>query len=248
MGGVSKKVPAVQYCTRGIKGGGMELPAPLLFFGTLAILTVLELIALYMIYSYFKLLKSYDSTMRKQRDLEASVRLRSDELLKAAAAQAQTIIDQANTKAQTVVQQADFFNQVTQDKINDALEHVIQEELAVYQRLFEGIREETLKQLQTMREGISTQAGEQMGEASKAFSLAMADAQKRAQGQLETAYQKAQEDVAAYKTQRVKQLNQLTTGFVQEAAKRFFKKALTREQQETLVMEAMDEASREKLF
>jgi hypothetical protein len=226
----------------------MQLPSVWLFFVFIGILVVLEVIALYMIYSYFRLIKSYDTIMKKQRDLEQNIHQRSEQLLKVAQNQAQTVIDQANTKAQAIVTQAQFFNQSTQDKVNDALQYFVQQTLASYQQLFERIQQQTVGELQKTARTLGDNAGEQAAVATKAFGLAMAEAQKRAETQLLTAYQKSEEEVANYKAIRLKHLNQQTTVFVQEAARRFFKKALTREQHEALVMEALDEAQREKFF
>ena len=155
---------------------------------------------------------------------------------------------QANSKAQTVVAQAEVFNQGTQEKVNEALSHFLSQELVVYQQLFENVRQETLKALGGMSGDIKKQAEDQLSSVSRQFALAMTDAQKRAQAQLEQAYLQAHEDITAYKATRIKQLNQLTSQFVQEATRRYLKKSLSREQHEQLVMEALDEAKRENLF
>jgi hypothetical protein len=228
----------------------MDLPASAttIFFVIIGILIVLEVIALYMIYSYFKLLRSYDSVMKKQREMEASVRERSEKLLEAAQDQAQAIVLQANSKAQGIITAAGSFNQDTQAKIDSVLAKFLTEEMAVFKQMFDNVREQTAQGIDQMHKAVETQAVEQLSTSSKQFALAMSEAQKKAQERLERAYQQAEADINTYKQKRLEQLAQLTAQFLQAVSQRLLKKTLTAQQQQTLVMEALDEAKRENLF
>lgn len=228
----------------------MELPASAvsIFFVIMGTLVLLEVIALYMIYSYFKLLRSYDEVMKRQRSLETTVRERSEKLLDAAQDQAQAIVLQANSKAQGIITAAGSFNQDTQAKIDSALAKFLTEEMAVYQQMFENVRTQTAQGIQAMHKSVEAQAIEQLSISSKQFALAMSDAQKKAQERLERAYLVAEEEIGNYKKQRLEYLAQMTAQFLQTAAQRLLKKTLTAQQQQTLVMEALNEAKRENLF
>jgi F0F1-type ATP synthase membrane subunit b/b' len=226
----------------------MDLPSGLLFFGTIGILTVLEVIALYMIVSYFRLLKSYDEVMKKQREMEVSIRERSEKLLKATQEQSQVIITQANAKAQQIVSQAEIFNDATQDKINEILARFLQEQTDIFKQLFEQVRLETQNRMNGMGQQMQTEAESQLSAVSKQFGLAMAEAQKQAQKQLELAYEQAHKGIEAYKEQRIKLMNQTVGQFIEQVATRFLKTKLTAKEHEQLLMEALDEAASKHLF
>jgi F0F1-type ATP synthase membrane subunit b/b' len=226
----------------------MELPSSWLFFGTIGILTILEVIALYMIASYFRLLKSYDSVMKKQHEMEVNVHAQSEKLLAAASEQSKAIVAQANAKAQQVIQQAEFFNEGTQDKINEILAGFLQQQTVIFQQLFESVRVETQNRMNGMGEHMQKQAEEQLGTVSRQFGLAMTVAQKQAQQQLDLAYAQAHKGIEAYKQQRIKLLNQVMGQFIEQVATRFLKTKLSSKEHEELLMEALDEAASQHLF
>jgi F0F1-type ATP synthase membrane subunit b/b' len=226
----------------------MELPQSWLFFGTIGILTILEVIALYMIVSYFKLLKSYDNVMKKQREMEVNVHQQSEKLLKAAQEQSQTIITQANAKAQQIVSQAEIFNDATQDKINEILARFLQQQTEIFKQLFDQVRLETQNRMNGMGEQMQKQAEEQLGTVSRQFGLAMTEAQKQAQQQLELAYTQAHKGLEAYKQQRIKHLNEVMGQFIEQVATRFLKTKLSSQEHEQILMEALDEAASQHLF
>lgn len=228
----------------------MNLPenSVLIFYASIGIVIVLEGIALFMIVSYFKLLKSYDSIMKKQKELEKGIRDRSEQLLEAAQDQSQVIIAQANTKAQQVVSQAQLFNRETQDKINTALGIFLQEQLVVYKRLFENVQGQTLQQMQAMREDLTKEASQQLNTVTANFEQTINQSMVRANEALASAYKQAEVDIDNYKKQRIDHLNQMTTNFIRRVSERFFQKALTGEQKAKLLQEAIDEAKREQIL
>lgn len=228
----------------------MNLPenSVLIFYASIGIVIVLEGIALFMIVSYFRLLKSYDSIMKKQKELEKGIRDRSEQLLEVAQDQSQVIIAQANTKAQQVVSQAQLFNRETQDKINTALGIFLQEQLVVYKRLFENVQGQTLQQMQAMREDLTKEASQQLNTVTANFEQTINQSMVRANEALASAYKKAEVDIDKYKKQRIDHLNQMTTNFIRRVSERFFQKALSGEQKAKLLQEAIDEAKREQIL
>jgi F0F1-type ATP synthase membrane subunit b/b' len=228
----------------------MNLPenSVLIFYASIGIVIVLEGIALFMIVSYFKLLKSYDSIMKKQKELEQGIKERSEQLLEAAQDQSQVIIAQANTKAQQVVSQAQLFNRETQDKINTALGVFLQEQLVVYKRLFENVQGQTLQQMQAMRDDLTREASQQLNTVTANFEQTINQSMTRANEALVSAYKQAEVDIDNYKKQRIDHLNQMTTNFIRRVSERFFQKALSGEQKAKLLQEAIDEAKREQIL
>jgi F0F1-type ATP synthase membrane subunit b/b' len=228
----------------------MNLPenSVLIFYASIGIVIVLEGIALFMIVSYFKLLKSYDSIMKKQKELEQGIKERSEQLLEAAQDQSQVIIAQANTKAQQVVSQAQLFNRETQDKINTALGIFLQEQLVVYKRLFENVQGQTLQQMQAMRDDLTREASQQLNTVTANFEQTINQSMTRANEALASAYKQAEVDIDNYKKQRIDHLNQMTTNFIRRVSERFFQKALSGEQKAKLLQEAIDEAKREQIL
>ncbi|OGV96214.1 hypothetical protein A2W24_03490 [Microgenomates group bacterium RBG_16_45_19] len=226
----------------------MTIEPTTIFYLTLFILIILEVIVIYLIGSYYRLLKSYDAVMAKQRQMEQDVAQKSQEMLAAAEQQAQSIVATANTKAQQVVTQAQGFDQQTQGVIQGALQTFLTEETRTYKATFDAVRKDVLDYVAELNSAYRQRADQEISQINQTFSQEMRQATTTAQSALNEAYKKIEQEVATYKAQRLKNMDEQINQLLQRVMRDVLHNVIDRDLHEQLIMEAIDAARQEHVL
>jgi hypothetical protein len=222
--------------------------ATTIFYVTLFILIGLEVIVIYLIASYYKLLKSYDKVISKQRQMEEDVSQKSREMLTAAEEQARTIVATANSKAQQIVTQSEGFNAQTQMVIQNALQTFLTEQTDVYRRTFDAVRKDVLAYVQELNQAYRQRADQEIYEINTTFTKEMNQTTKAAQLALAEAYRKIEREVESYKQQRLKNIDQKVEELTTKIIREVMHATVDLPNHERLIMEALDAAHKDHVI
>lgn len=226
----------------------MPIEPTSIFYLTMFILIILEGIVIYLIWSYYRLLKSYDSVISKQREMEEKLVLKSQEMLQAAEQQAQAVVATANIKAQQIVTQSQGFNQQTQKVIQDSLQAFLTEQTRVYKQTFDTVRSDVLAYAQELNLAYRKRADQEIVQINEAFTREMQQATKTAQMSLEEAYEKVEAEVEQYKKHRIATVESQMSELVKRVSREVLHNSLDAAAHEQLIMEALDDARRDHII
>lgn len=226
----------------------MPATQAILFFVTLFVLIALELIVIYLIWSYYRLLKSYDQIMAKQRQMDQDVASKSRELLTAAEQQAQSVVMAANTKATQIVTQAQGFDAQTQAVIQKALQTFLTEQTQVYRTTFDAVRKDVLAYVEELDSTYRKRAEQEIGEISQKFGREMEATTTTAKTALAAAYQKIDAEVETYRQQRLKNVEEQVAQTVKRVLREVLHQAIEPADQDRLIMEALDAAHQDHIL
>lgn len=226
----------------------MNVEPTVIFYVTLFILIILEGIVIYLIWSYYKLLRSYDKVMSKQREMEQNIAQRTKEILEAAEQQASSIVATANTKASQLITQSQGFDQQTQGVIQGALQTFLVEQTRVYKQTFETMRADVLKYAQELNVAYRQRAEMEIRQVNEAFSKEMQQTSKMAQMSLAEAYRKVEAEVESYKKHRVVTVDHQLKELMKRVAVEVLHNSIEITNQEQLIAEALDEARKDHII
>ncbi|KKQ51414.1 hypothetical protein A2865_02815 [Candidatus Woesebacteria bacterium RIFCSPHIGHO2_01_FULL_39_17] len=206
------------------------------------LLAALVLLLVGLVIAYLRLLTKLTSS--KSEKLTVDPR----NLLIQAQTKGQKILEEAYTKAREILARSDDFSKDQEVKISEELKKSTNIYVNKYQDILEKTQEESIKILQNIPEDIKALFLKEIGEVRKNLIQEVEKVEKDARQIVLDAYQKAEADVEKYKLERMRQVDESIILILKDVARKVLSKEINKEEHEKLVMKALEEAKRQRVF
>ena len=244
----------------------------ILAFSTLILVVMLGGVA----FVYFRLQRKYVTLVRHEERLSRSKRVarktrkKAHRILDEARDNAQRVLQESNIKAQQVINQAQVFSEEQKRVLSahiqgysdqqaknyqDFLESVKKDSMNMLGGVSDKINKEALREIELFRGNIQSQvqgANESMKtvitSAVDQVQIIIDEYQNKAMNLLDQQKKKTDEEVAAYKNQKMKEVDEKIFEIIKEVTKDFFVKSLNPKEHEDVVYKSLEKAKEDNLF
>ena len=206
------------------------------------------LLLLGVVVTYFWIIKRYLALVQEQTQAKLDKMKESQQIIEQAHTEANKLIDQGSRKAQEIIGQAQMFQTNQSNAIAQALQKASQDYLTEYQKLLKMSGEEVNKMIQNVSPDIKSQLAHEMDSLRDVFSKQLTESQKELKEQVLGLYKTAEEEVRNYKVERMAQVEKTILEIIEEVTMNVVGKQITSDEHEKLVMKALEEAKRQKVF
>lgn len=216
----------------------------------------LSVAILFIINLYTHMLKKIESTEQEKILLHSGITQKAEAILSEAHANNLSIISNANKKAQEIISQANTSSanssEILTQKLNQLV--VLQEQtlqkvsgdfVKAYHQSLIDIGQNNIDQLKTVSKTIESEAEKEIGTFSKAVEKETIDMEQAIKEKVEAEYQKIHSEIQAYKETEMKKIEASVYPLLQRVTELTLGKALSIEDQSSLVLKALEEAKQE---
>jgi F0F1-type ATP synthase membrane subunit b/b' len=219
----------------------MNLPAEFYFYASLITLVILEGIALFVFRSYHQLSKE---NQKLNQQLTTALAEKSSNSGSTDSQAAEAVILHAREQAAQILQQAGALSEKARQDFETLILKVPQEQGEEFSRHLvrwqEGLNKAALEMSQSLKEG--GEAGRQQ------IVTALEEAQRELTNKLAQSYTQAETEISAYKTQRIREFEQIITSLVSQVAAKVLTETLNEKDQRRLIDKALKQAKNDGLF
>jgi F0F1-type ATP synthase membrane subunit b/b' len=219
-----------------------------LVYAPLLMVFLLEILAIGVLVAYFSFLKKFQQVDDAYRKLKRETLKHENEVLEAARTQGQKIIAEAQRKAETLVAHAaDRSNQYAA-QFGQELGKVSKEQIALYQKVLDESRKETSAMMKQVAEETRTLSVKEVENLRQRLVEQAEQSQSALSAAIASAFAKAETQIEAYKQERFTFIEGHAVELVSEIAQAVLPRELTLQQHEDVILAAMDEAKKDRVF
>jgi hypothetical protein len=220
----------------------------LLFYGTIILTALMGIVLGWVAVSYRKLIEKYDKIRVGREEEEKALEGERLRVLEDAKTQAKQIILDAQKRSGQLIAEAASFGAQTKELLAAELEKLQTAELGYYQKALE----ETKLQAQSSLAGLSKDVKEEVGRQIDTVNTSLASEIQKTQAEtrrvLLGAYKKMEDEVEAYKVERLKKVDERIFDLLKDASVKAIGKLLSPEDHEDVVIKALEDAKRENVL
>lgn len=220
---------------------------------TLAVCLVIVVIA------YAKTLHKLHHAQKHRDNVDEYMEKKAMHVVANARGNAFKIIEQANQKATEIIGKAKTFREASKDAFSaevegvtkaqeDALQKTSQELLAVYQKMLEELKQKNIGIFKNISKNIEDNASLVVNDLRDILQKETLSAQKILEEKVEKEYEKVRGEIARYRDDRIKQIDQRIYEILQSVSKKVIGKTLRFDDHERLVTEALEQAKKEHVI
>jgi len=158
------------------------------------------------------------------------------------------IIEEANLKSKDIISKAEVFLTNYNSSLKQELSKSTQIYVQKYQQALSLTQQESIKVLQNIPEDIKKVLIQEIASIRAAIQTEVGKAEVDARNLVVEAYRKAESEVANYKNERIKQVDDAVVMILRDVARKVLSKEISKEEHEKLVLKALDEARKENVF
>jgi F0F1-type ATP synthase membrane subunit b/b' len=250
----------------------MTLLISILTFSTLILLVILGGVVLV----YFRLQRKYVALVKHEERLSRSKRVgrktrkKAHRILDEARDNAQRVLQESNIKAQQVISQAQVFSEEQKKVLSTHIQDYSDQQAKNYQDFLEGVKKDSMNMLGGISDKINKEALQeidlfrgniqnQVQSADESMKMVITSAvdqvqiiideyQNKAMNLLDQQKKKIDEEIAAYKNQKMKEVDEKIFEIIKEVTKDFFVKSLSPKEHEDVVYKSLEKAKKDMLF
>ena len=220
----------------------------LLFYATIILTALMGIVLGWVAISYRKLIEKYDKIRLKGEETEKALEQERARVLEEANAQAKQIVAEAQTRSGQLISEAATFGNQTRELLGKELQKLQAVELGYYQKALE----DTKLQAQASLGGISGDVKQEVVRQIDAVRSSLAGEIQKAQLEtrqiLSSSYKKMEEEIAIYKAERLKRVDEKIIEILKDASAKAIGKSLSLEDHEDVVIKALEDAKRENVL
>ncbi len=231
----------------------------IIFISLVGILLFLWIVFFFLIFAYTKLAKRFYISEQQKYSLRQHLQERSASLIEEAQEKALVIITDANSKAQLLLENTNLLENDAKENFKKGLFSLTidqQQALQVaseqlkkqYRTTIDAIQQENINVLKTVSKDIESDIDTELKDFTKALRDETIDSQKIAQQKIEASYKDTEQAVEKYRTERLQKVDENIFQVLRFVSLKAFGKALSLETQQELVLEALNEAKKQKGF
>jgi F0F1-type ATP synthase membrane subunit b/b' len=219
-----------------------------LFYATIVLTAVMGAILGYVAISYRKLIEKYERIRQSQEEAGRALEQEKAKVLEQGRLEAQKIISEAQANAAQLVAEAGTFSDQSREVLAQELKKVQAAEIDYYQKALQ----ETKRAAQASLGGISKDVRDEVVRQIDAVRIGLTSEIQKAQSEtrqiLTSSYKKMEEEIAAYKKERLKAVDEKVFEILKAVSVKAIGKSLSFEDHEDAVLKALEEAKAENVL
>lgn len=224
---------------------------PIIFLLTICLILGVSLIIV--IQDLFKLEKRLQKSEEENNGYKTALQKEADIVLEDAHKKAMHVIDEANRKAMEIISSSESYTAQSKEAMKANLEAVTkaeteqinrvgQEMLSTYQKTLADVQKEGNEVLSNISKDLEQQAAKEVEQFAHTVEQSTASSQKAIEERMQAELQKAHAEVEAYKQTQMKKAQDEVYQLVRFLTESVLQKGITIEQQQSLVMQSLEEA------
>ena len=230
-----------------------------LILGLALLCLTLGLLVAALLAAYFELLQRNASLEKKELRIEAEKNKKTLEVIEKAQKDYLAIISQANRKAREIVKNAVSIKKASEKDLEKALEEFEKEQESLLQKTSQDVFEKyqiklnevndnDIKIVGNVSKSIEEYTDKQVTEYKDIIEKETIASQKILEQKTEDEYRKMEEELKAYKEEKLKSIEENLYRIVKEVTEAAIGRGLNLENRENLVMDAFEEAKKSEKF
>lgn len=221
---------------------------PIVFFDLVISLTILTGALVTLVISYSRMLKKFHSLQKEEEHLKLQMHKKSLDVLEEARGQATKIITNAHFTAD--MSKVDFNDKLAAASISHIkdFENASSELLKIYQKELNALKENTIITVKNISKDIETNTVEDLRDFEEVLKRETFASQKIVEEKIEETYKETQKEIEAYKAAEIKRVDDRIYKLLQTVSKLVLGKAISLQDHEQLVIEALDKAKKEGIL
>jgi len=221
---------------------------PLIFFVLLTSTIVFSITLVVLITSYLKVLKNYNLLLRLEERLKHHDHKKEIEILENARQKAAKIIGDARIVEDKT--KSEFHNQLKTVSLNEVrdFEKAANDLLDVYKQELENLKTNTIKMASNITKDIESNTISELKDFKEILKKETYASQKIVEEKIEHDYSQTKKEIEAYKQERLKKVDEEIYNILQNVSILVLGKAISLEDHEQIVIDALNKAKEEKVF
>lgn len=202
----------------------------LVFFGMSVVTSFLAMIIIAISVAYYRLSKSAHREREEFLKRQEAAKLTENQIIIKARTDAEKILVDAQSQAQTLLSSSEMFSSSYKDEFRAKLLQVIAKEEVGFKELYESIKIQNSKVIQSVSQDIE-----------KDLSVQLESFKKAVSGEIQKA-------VEEYKTHAYKRVEDEVNELVATITRRVLRKSISQDEHTDLVLQALEEAKKSNVF
>lgn len=217
----------------------MNLP-DVMIYGLITFLILLELTVVVSFWAYYRLHSRYVKLLEEREREKINFEAQSVAVAEEAQRQAESLLREATAKAEEIVKRSQLLTDDLSQKLAQDLQRLPQVQEEVYRQVFEGVEKETKQLLVQVAKEMQQQAMDQTKSFGAVLQKEAINSQESVKQMIADAYARAEQEIEAYKKQRMAQVDASIQQLVAEVSREVLGKVLTSRDHEDLVIQALE--------
>ena len=232
----------------------MDIPSEVaIFVSGLATLTLAAVFAV-MAYHYYKILSKYFG-LKSERELKEikegeieKLRKQTEAAYEETLGQVRQIISQSSDRAQKIISEAESVPESVKKEVSLAISSAAQRQADQIVKSVSKYDLELQSVLQKLASDINITASGQLNNFKVSLDQTAGQFSNSMKKLYEEEKKRAENELSLYKKERMEKINEVVFGIIQEVSRDVLGKVLTKEEQEELVVKALEEAKRKRII
>ncbi|OGV90337.1 hypothetical protein A2783_04215 [Microgenomates group bacterium RIFCSPHIGHO2_01_FULL_45_11] len=205
-------------------------------------------LSIWLIYSYLKLLRHYQSLKTDTSNLTNSVDVKTQKLWQEAQKEAHQIIAAAQANAAKIISDTQIISQEAKDRLDAELARITFEQTSQYQRVLTDLRTEVREAVTRLMKESHQQAIAETEAFHQSLKEEVARSRETVKTALTTFAKGLEDEIELYRQQRLQAIDKNIFELVDSVTRRTLNKVLTKEEHEQIVIDALETAKKEGFF
>jgi hypothetical protein len=197
---------------------------------------------------YLRMVKRYVSLKDESTKLKTEYGEKSNQDIVEAGEESRKILADAQLKAQQMINTSQIFNDEQKAKIADMLSRVANEEVREYKKIIDETGKVSINTVQRLSEEVKNQITPELGKIKGTIEAEIKSASDETKTAISSAYAIVEKEVDEYKKKMYGEIDKLTFSAVKELSQKVLGKAISSKDQEDLVISALEEAKKQRIF
>lgn len=229
---------------------------PIVFYDLVIVTFVLGIGLAAVIIFYARTLKKLHETQREEEKLRSNIHKKAEEALDDARQKAAQIITEANLKAKDLLSKTQGFNDKSRNILQKQLETVSKTQAANlekasidllkdYQKMLEDLKQDHVNVFRNMSKDIESYTSSELSDFKETIEKETVDTQKIVGQRIEEEFKKAETDLAAYKAEKIKKIDDSIYDLLRTVSELSFGKALSLNEHQELILQSLEQAKKQ---
>lgn len=221
---------------------------PIIFFALLIATIAVSICLIILITSYVKVLKKYNLLLTTQDRLKDHDHKKEIEIL-----------ENARQKAAKIIGDARFVEDKTKNEFHSKLETFSLNEvrdfekaandlLAIYKQELKDLKTNTIKMASNITKDIESNTVSELKDFKEILKKETYASQKIVEEKIEEEYEQAKKEIEAYREERLKKVEDQIYNIIQNVSTLVLGKALSAQEHEQIILEALEKAKKQKVL
>ncbi len=220
----------------------------ILFYGTIILTALMGVVLGYVAISYRKLIEKYERIRQSQEQEARLIEAQKTKTLEEGRLQAQKIISDAQARASQLVSEAATFSSKAQEVLGVAIKKAEEAQLGFYQQALSETKRSAQASLGGIPKDVKDEVVRQLDAVRASLEEEIRSAQIETKKMLAASYSKMEEEIEAYKQQRLKAIDEKIIGILEQVSTRVVGRVLSFEDHEEAILKALEDAKKENVL